>query len=116
MKLITLTALLGLFATPAMADERNFVLVNTTTRTVAQVFVSPANVNEWEEDILTVDVLPVDRRVTIRFVDDLDQCEYDIKVVHDDGDSAVFGGINLCEASEVSISYQDNGLPLAYVE
>lgn len=104
-----------LLATPASADERNFTLANHSNRAVVQLFISPANVNEWEEDVLSVDTLADGASVEVQFVDDLDECVYDLKIVHDDGDSAIWGGINLCEANEVGIQYQDDGTPIAQV-
>ena len=101
---------------PAVADERNFQLINGTGRTIAQVFISPANVSDWEEDVLSVNVLPDGESANIHFVDDVEECVYDIMIVHDDGDRAIWGSINLCEASVVSAQYQDDGTPIAQTE
>jgi hypothetical protein len=105
-----------LMPTAAMADDRNFQLINGTGRTIAQVFISPSNTSAWEEDVLSVDVLPDGEAANIHFVDDLDECVYDIMIVHDDGDRAVWAAINLCETSVVSAQYQDDGTPIAQTE
>ncbi|RYD57238.1 MAG: argininosuccinate lyase [Sphingomonadales bacterium] len=97
----------------ALADQRNFVLTNGTSRTISELYISPTNVNEWEEDVLGVDTLEEMDKTTIRFVDDLDECVYDLKIVHDDGDTAIWTGINLCENSFVVVQYQDDGTPIA---
>jgi len=98
----------------AHADERNFILQNATGRTIAEMYVSPANVNEWEENVLSGEV-PDEENVVVRFVDDVDACVYDLKIVHDDGDAAIWGGINVCEAHRVIAAYQDDGTPIAQV-
>jgi len=118
MRLMMLAAAAALATVPtaAFADERNFQLVNGTGRTIAQVFISPSDTNDWEEDVLSVDVLPDGETANIHFVDDLDECVYDIMIVHDDGDRAVWGGINLCETSFVSAQYQDDGTPIAQTD
>ena len=97
------------------ADERNFVLQNATGRTISELYISPTNVNEWEEDVLGVDQLADEGEVKINFSDDLDECVYDLKIVHDDGDSAIWTGINLCEAYRVIPAYEDDGTPVAQV-
>lgn len=117
MRLVMLAAAAAfLLSTPALADERNFQLVNGTGRTIAQVFISPSDTNSWEEDVLGSDVLPDEGTANIHFVDELDECVYDILIVHDDGDRAVWTGINLCETSFVSAQYQDDGTPIAQTE
>ena len=114
--MIIAAAMALVISTPALADQRNFELINGTGRTVAQVFISPSNTSAWEEDVLSVNVLPDGASANIHFVDDLDECVYDIMIVHDDGDRAVWGGINLCETSVVSAQYQDDGTPVAQTE
>jgi hypothetical protein len=97
----------------AQADQRNFVLTNGTGRTIAELYVSPTNVKEWEEDVLGVDVLGELEKTTVKFVDDVDECVYDLKIVHEGGDEAIWTGINLCENSFVVVQYQDDGTPIA---
>lgn len=96
-------------------DQRNFQLTNGTGRTISELYISPTNVNDWEEDVLGVDTLPEMGETVINFVDTVDECVYDIKIVHDDGDAAIWTGINLCENNGVSVQYQDDGTPIAQV-
>lgn len=94
-------------------DQRNFELTNGTTRTISELYISPTNVNDWEEDVLGVDTLDEMGKTVVNFVDTVDECVYDLKIVHDDGDSAIWSGINLCESNFVVVSYQDDGTPIA---
>ena len=101
---------------PGMAqaqDQRNFVLTNGTNRVISELYISPTNVNDWEEDVLGVDVLGDMDKTTVSFVDTVDECVYDLKIVHDDGDSAIWTAINLCESNFVVVAYQDDGTPIA---
>ncbi|RYY26176.1 MAG: hypothetical protein EOP62_11920 [Sphingomonadales bacterium] len=96
-------------------DQRNFVLINGTGRTISELYISPTNENSWEEDVLGVDTLAELEKTAIHFADAVDECVYDLKIVHDDGDAAIWTGINLCENTFVSAQYQDDGTPIAQV-
>lgn len=116
MRYAVLPALL-LAATAAWADARNFTLQNNTGRTVMQLFISPANEQAWEEDLLGSDVLPDEGSAAINFeADERDECVYDLKIVHDDGDSAIWPAVNLCAVTVVSVMYNDSGQPEASAE
>lgn len=97
----------------AWAAPQDFVLVNKTGYEVMQVFVSPTSVADWEEDVLGDDTLANNARVRINFARDTDSCRYDIKLVDEDGDEAVWTDINLCEVSTVTASYNSKGEPIA---
>ena len=94
-------------------DGRDFQLTNGTGRIISALYISPSNVNDWEEDVLGVDVLGEDDDTVVHFVDTVDECVYDLKIVHDDGDAAIWTGINLCQNNGVSVQYQDDGTPIA---
>ena len=96
-------------------DGRDFKLTNGTGRVISELYISPTNVNDWEEDVLGVDVLADMAETPIHFIDSVDECVYDLKIVHDDGDAAIWTGINLCENTFVSAQYQDDGTPIAQV-
>lgn len=111
--LMLAAAAAALFAAPA-ADPRDFQLVNGTGRAIAELYISPANVNDWEEDLLSVDMLGDGDTTNISFeADDRDECIYDLKIVHKGGDNAVWQDLNLCAISWVSLQYQDDGTPIA---
>lgn len=110
----TVAATAFLLPTAAMAqDQRDFTLINGTGRTITQLFISPATTNDWEEDVLGVDTLEDSAKVDVHFQGDADTCVYDLKIVHDDGDAAVWGAIDLCKVNYVSVQYQDDGTPIA---
>jgi len=105
-----------LLPTPALADVQDFVFINSTGYVVQELYVSPSRANSWEEDVLGANVLASGQRATISFEGDSDACLYDIKLVHDDGDSAYWTAINLCEVSVVNARYDSDGEPVADYE
>ncbi len=96
---------LSLAATPALAAQQDFSLENSTGYTIAQVFVSAATTNDWEEDVLGEDVLPTGESVDITFSASENACRFDLKVIYDDEEEAVWEGLNLCSISTVEIRY-----------
>ena len=75
----------------AQAAKQDFTLVNRTGYTVAHVYVSAADSNSWEEDVLGEDTLENGDHVDIAFEKGERGCLYDLKVVYDDGDSSAWG-------------------------
>jgi hypothetical protein len=82
---------------PASADENKRVkIINETEHNIVQFYASRVGTNDWEEDILDVDVLPPGQSVNINFGGS-DFCMYDFKAVFDDGDVLVRNRVNVCE-------------------
>ena len=96
-----------LLASPAAAGQQDFVLLNETGYTIQQVYVSPSKVQSWEEDVLGEDVLMHGSREMIRFSRTEDTCLWDLKAVYEDGESAEWQGLNLCEVSVIGIGYDE---------
>lgn len=95
------------FASPALAGEQDFVLVNNTGYNVDQVYVSPTRVDVWQEDVLGDYMLMNGERATIRFNRAEDACLWDVKLIYEDGETVVWPSFNLCEISVISINYND---------
>ena len=97
----------------AWAGKQDFVLVNDTGYEVVEIYVSPTSEDDWEEDVLGRDTLADGERVTITFDRDEDRCRYDIKLVDEDGDEAIWTNVNLCRVSTVTTRYNRRGQPVA---
>ncbi len=108
-------ALLFVAAPAYSVGIQDFDLVNATGYTIYEVYVAPSSSNEWEEDVMGLDILEHGETVRIRFAPRQKACNYDIKVVWDDGDEAFWKGFNLCTVSEVTL-YWDNGRAWAEYE
>ena len=89
-------------ATPPEAggDLRRVTLLNHSTRPVKQVFISPAEANQWGEDRLGESSISAgDRReVTWR-----GNCNSDLRVVFENRAAEERRGINLCETPVISV-------------
>jgi len=88
-------ALIGL-AAPASAQDRNVLIINETQHAIVQFFASNIGVDDWQEDILGEDVLPVGQSVNINIDDGTEACLYDFKAVFDDGEELVRNRIDVC--------------------
>lgn len=80
-----LAAGLCLLAPAALAEDLVFMLDNQSSVTVSEFYASPADVGDWEEDILGQDVLPAGSSVRITIADGRSQCDYDLRIVAEEG-------------------------------
>ncbi|MGO1079422.1 hypothetical protein [Inquilinus sp. CA228] len=103
--LFALAAFGGLAAaTPAMAaDELEFTLTNATSVSATEFYVSPVNVDDWEDNLLEGKYLPAGNEVTVTIGDGRRTCTYDLKTVFEDGRTAENDGINLCELGKYTV-------------
>jgi hypothetical protein len=96
----------SLFATQVQAEaQQDFKLVNKTGYTIAELYVSPSKINNWQEDVLSTDVLADGSATTIQFSREEETCDWDLKVVYQDGEGAEWDAFNLCEVSEIELYY-----------
>lgn len=100
---------LAALSTAALAQgKQDFVLTNATGYDIAEVYVSPADTDNWEEDVMGADILTAGDYVTINFSARDKACHYDLKVVWTDGDEATWDNFNLCALSAITLHW-DNG-------
>lgn len=98
--------LLFVVSLAAWAGPQDFTLVNDTGLTIDELYISPTHDDEWQEDVLGVDVLNNGGHVDITFpYADKTDCAWDLKIVDEDGDAVVWEGIDLCAASEITLHY-----------
>jgi hypothetical protein len=111
-----LALLVSLFAVgPVLAGDQDFTLVNRTGVEIYEIYVSPASVDDWQEDVLTVDTLPDGEEVNVRFARDEDADFWDIRVVDSEGDAIDWPRMKLTEISTIVLSFE-NGEPVASYE
>ena len=99
------------FVSAANQNKQDFTLHNETGLEINEVYISPANNEDWEEDILGKDTLASGDTVDITFSrrhEDL----WDLKVVFKNGKSNVWSKLNLSRITDVTISFK-NGKPWA---
>jgi len=97
---------LGIGGTQARADGLlDFTLKNRIGVTILSVYVSPHQVENWEEDVLGVDTLADGQNVRIRF-NSFEESRgdlWDIKVVDSNNNSYVWRNLNLRQINEVTV-------------
>ncbi|TCT02857.1 argininosuccinate lyase [Aquabacter spiritensis] len=100
------TAAFVAWAGPVAAAKQNFELVNRTGYDISEVYVSPTKSDDWEEDVLGMDILENGEASNIIFERGVRTCRWDLKVVYDDDDSsAVWTNIDLCAVRQITIRY-----------
>jgi hypothetical protein len=97
-------SLLGSTAALAQAQQ-DFTLVNGTGYRIDEVYVAPTKSDDWEEDVLGLDVLGDGEEVAITFSPKESVCHYDIRIVWDDKSEADWRDFNLCEVSRITLHY-----------
>ena len=95
----------------AGAAQQDFSVVNNTGHVVMTLNVSPSNENEWGPDILGTDTLANGQTAEVSFERGQDQCQWDIRVTYDDGDTGDMRGVNLCEVATVTLTPDLIALP-----
>jgi hypothetical protein len=89
----------------AFASDADFTLVNKTGYQIDDVYVSPAKVDEWGKDIMGKDALADGEKVDITVPHGDGKCKFDIKVKYNDGDSAEWGDVDLCEYNAITLHW-----------
>lgn len=99
---VTLAALI--FSAPAVAEDLVFKLKNKSSYDVTEFYASPANVGDWEEDILGQDILSSGDSLQITIGDGRSQCEYDLRFVFEDGEVVERANVDLCETGSYTLT------------
>ncbi len=76
-----------LFAAPAFAEDLAFTLVNNSSATLQEMYVSSHDSNSWGDNILDANVDP-NGTATVSIADGLTVCDYDMRFVMDTGVTA----------------------------
>ncbi len=90
---------------PTRACDTRFRVTNYSSQTVAQLFFSHSSQSNWGADQLGASVLPPGRHVNYAAANAGD---YDFRVVWVSGRAAELRRVNICAASEISVT--DAGL------
>jgi hypothetical protein len=100
-------ALCVLAASPILAQSKlDFTLMNDTGLTIAEVYVSPSDADEWQEDVMGKDVLKHRESVDIQFSRKEKTCNWDMKIVDEDDNEVEWTELDLCKASHITLQYK----------
>ena len=102
MRIALATVLAAFVAAPSLAEDLVFTLVNDSSQTIVEMYVSEVDADQWGENILFGAVEPgVSGDVTI--ADGLDVCDYDLRFVSAEGGEATQTQ-NLCELATFTVN------------
>ena len=102
-RMVLSLGLLTVLATPALAGNQDFKLVNKTGAQIDEVYVSSAASKNWGKDVMGSDALEEDSSVNITFNAPENVCRWDLKVKYNDGDTAEWGNLNLCNIETITL-------------
>ena len=94
--------LISLNANVALADQRDFNLINDSEVTINELYISTVRSEDWEEDVLGSETLGKGESRQVTFSRGVaGTCVYDIKVITENKEEIERRNINLCEANGV---------------
>jgi hypothetical protein len=103
---LILGATATLAASSAIAGDADFTLVNRTGYSIREVYISPANKNNWGNDRLGKTATLDNAKSRLFKFSDRASCVQDLKVVFDDNDAEVtWEDLDLCEINKLTIKY-----------
>lgn len=100
-------ALLTVLVFPAAAHavDLDFELVNGTGWAIKEVYISPATVNDWQENILS-EPMADGESGKVTFSPEAEAESWDMKIVWvDEGEDVVWKNLNLSEISKLTLRY-----------
>lgn len=100
---IALAALATLVATPTLAEDLVFFLVNDSSFSITEMYVSPVGEDQWGENILMVDAVDPGVSGDVTIADGLDVCDYDLRFVTAEGAEAEQTQ-NLCDMATFTVT------------
>jgi len=97
----------GFAIAPAYAQELAFTLDNESSGDITELYISTLNSNSWEEDVLGQDVLSAGQQATVTLTNTDGRCEFDMRLVYDDGSVTDERQINLCNLEDETYTVTD---------
>ncbi len=99
----------------AQNAKLDFNLVNKTGVDIHAIYISPSDVNEWQEDVLDFDVLSDGETLKVQF-DIAESVEmWDLKVEDEDGTAIIWEDLDLSEVNVLILKIVD-GKPIAEIK
>ena len=101
--LVLLTALV--FPAAAQALDLDFELVNGTGYAIKEIYISPATVNNWQENILS-EPMADETSGKVTFSPEADAEKWDMKIVWvDEGEDVFWKNLDLSKISKLTLRY-----------
>lgn len=108
MRLITALAALTLAASPALAEDWDFVLINGAGKPIKTIEIAPAGTGTWAPNKVDPGSrrdgsVKAGARTTVHFDKATGQCRYDIKATFEDATSQIWSAANICDNSYITL-------------
>ncbi len=104
---ILILALICVLVFPGAAQALNldFELVNGTGWAIKEIYVSPASVNDWQENLISQPMADGES-YEITFSPDADVAKWDMKIVWvDEGENVFWKNLDLSKISKLTLRY-----------
>jgi len=90
--------------------DLDFALVNETGYVIEEVYLSPTGAADWQENVISGDVLENTQigRIAFSIGGAQEKCLWDLRVVYSDRATAEWGQVNLCHTNRVVLRYDRN--------
>jgi hypothetical protein len=89
-------------ASPAVAEDLVFTLINNSSVNITEMYVSKHSTNSWEENILSGSV-DAGTQAEVTIADGETTCDYDMRFVGDNGATHEVSQ-NLCELATYTLT------------
>ena len=87
----------------ALAEDIAFTLYNETNVDLVELYVSPSNIDDWEENLIpSGQGLGARESTTVTVADERTDCEYDLLGVFADNDEVEDYNVDLCDLESYS--------------
>jgi len=101
-------------ATPALADDWDFILTNGTNKPIKKIELAPTGTTTWQDNKVDPEMkreptLANGKRMTVHF-DKGPGCKYDVKATFADDSSSTWTGVNVCDSSFVTVKLNAAGV------
>lgn len=103
--IVALALLIGLAfsARMAFAGAQDFVLHNDTGVEIHELYVSPADTDNWEENLIEGQTIPGDGSCTVSFDPSHEAQMWDIMVKDSEGNGLYWRDVDLIQATEITL-------------
>lgn len=97
-------------ASPALAEDWDFLLTNNTGKQIEKIEVAPFGSGTWVENKVDTELKQTGKvkpggKTTVHFDKPASVCKFDLRATFEDKSSAIWPTINLCDNSYVIIAF-----------
>lgn len=106
----------GLVKASVTNGKQDFTLHNDTGMVISELYISAHEKDDWEEDLLGVDVLGDGEETEVTFDPNEEADEWDLKIVDDKGKDWVWSNLNLTDIIDIKLYIDSKGVRRAHLK